>query len=316
MSAFIVSTDTIDLIVSALARIQGAELSSPLELQTIGADLWAENHRSVNFRYDEKTPTPAYTFEPVDLDMIKDWQAVALKSLRCWQYQSCETGGFKDTTAYHVAQALMGLLGASDKSVAYNAAPWGWERTIEEPAPEPTPKAEKTYTTAAEDAAAIRKELKTRHGWTSRQISVRADNYSMGSSIHVTIKDASIPSRVVEAIANKAESIDRDQWGEILSGGNRFVHCGYDSSALDAMTARWIGAVDAAYLELLSANDNSLIAIAGTPYLLGRDSHGHRFSVWGEHRHQQDCYDLNSVAACVGVKMVNHVAAIAVEGVH
>ena len=314
MSAFIVSTDTIDLIVSALARIQGPELSSPLGLQTIGADLWAENHRSVNFRYDEKTPTPAYTFEPVDLDMIKDWQAVALKSLRCWQYQSCETNDFKDTTAYRVAQALMGLLVASDKSEAYNAAPWGWVRTIEEPTPEPEPERPRLSTT--EHAAEIRKELKTKHGWTSRQVSVRAEYFSMGSAIRVTIKDANVIPSIVEAVANRAEDISRCSYtGEILSGGNRYVTISYDQDVLAQLGARWAGAVDAAYLGLLAASDNSLIEIAGTPYLLGYDNTRHGFSLWRD-SHQGNYYDLGSVAQGLGRKMANEMAAPAVEGVH
>ena len=169
MSAFVVSTDTIDLIVSALQRVQGPALSSTLGLQTIGADLLAENYRSVNARYNESAQTPAYVFQPVDLDAIPEWRVVALKSLRCWQYQACETDDFEDTTAYHMAKALMGLLGVSDKHPAYESAPWGWERGITVSQSEPQPVARESLSTT-EHAARIRQTLKRDHGWTSRQV--------------------------------------------------------------------------------------------------------------------------------------------------
>lgn len=167
-----------------------------------------------------------------------------------------------------------------------------------------------------DQAAIIRETLKTQHGWNSRMVSVRADYYSMGSSIHVTIKDASIPSSVVKAIAKQAEVIHYDHYvGEILSGGNRFVDVGYSREALDSLAARWMGAVDAAYLELAGLNDNQMVAIAGTPYLLGFDGARNRFGLWSN-THECCCYDLAGVAAEVGVKMVNHVAAPAIDGVH
>lgn len=79
-----------------------------------------------------------------------------------------------------------------------------------------------------ERAAEIRKELKAK-GWNTRQVSVRTHLYSMGSSIYVTIKNPAIPLNEVKAIANAHERIDRDQFGDILSGGNRFVFVKYDN---------------------------------------------------------------------------------------
>lgn len=169
--------------------------------------------------------------------------------------------------------------------------------------------------TTTDQAAIIRETLKTKHGWTSRQVGIRAEYFSMGSAIRVTIKDASVIPSVVEAIANKAEKISRDQWGEILSGGNTYVTVSYDRDVIEQMGARWAGAVDAAYLELATADHNSLIPIAGSPFLLGRDNNGHGFSLWRE-GHQGNYYSLDEVARGLGRKMANEMAAPAVEGVH
>jgi hypothetical protein len=54
---------------------------------------------------------------------------------------------------------------------------------------------------------------------------VRSSNYSMGSSIRVSWIDGPTVAEV-DAISSRYESIRRDEGsGEILSGGNRYVHC-------------------------------------------------------------------------------------------
>lgn len=84
---------------------------------------------------------------------------------------------------------------------------------------------------AVEAAASIRQALKAKH-ITARQVSVRADQYSMGSTIHVRIKDSTVRKAVVEEIANAHEIVHRDSSsGEILCGGNRFVDVGYTEEA-------------------------------------------------------------------------------------
>ena len=91
---------------------------------------------------------------------------------------------------------------------------------------------ERTYKTTTEYAAEIRATLKREHEWTSRQISVRADSFSMGSSIDVVIRDPEIPLATVKAIAEQAERIRRCEYsGEILSGGNRYVSVKYSDEA-------------------------------------------------------------------------------------
>ena len=69
----------------------------------------------------------------------------------------------------------------------------------------------------------IRKTLRAVHGWTSHDVSVRVERYSMGSTIHVVGRRADIPLHVLEEIATPYEVVRRDACGDILSGGNRFV---------------------------------------------------------------------------------------------
>jgi hypothetical protein len=135
------------------------------------------------------------------------------------------------------------------------------------------------YVSTTEHAAQIRQTLKAKHGWSSRQVSVRADNYSMGSSIDVIIKDPAIPLPVVKAIAEVAEHIRRcEVSGEILGGGNRFVHVTYSREAEAEHGRRYFAAVQAAY-DAIGDEGNRLEPVEGTPYLIGR-SDGWRITLW------------------------------------
>jgi len=78
--------------------------------------------------------------------------------------------------------------------------------------------------TTKETAAEIRRELK-RAGWNSRAVSVRTDYFSGGSSIDVTVRREGVPYSDVRRIALGRERIHRcEATGEILSGGNRYIH--------------------------------------------------------------------------------------------
>ena len=88
------------------------------------------------------------------------------------------------------------------------------------------------YVTAANAAKNIRAALKSELGANRNGVSVRCSNYSMGSSVTVENKDAALPFAVVEEIANREEDIRRDGYGDILSGGNRYVHVEYAAGAL------------------------------------------------------------------------------------
>ncbi len=76
------------------------------------------------------------------------------------------------------------------------------------------------FVTVTETAKLIRKDLKT--AFPGVKFSVRSSSYSMGSSIDVFWLDG--PSQhAVENTIQEYSRVDRDQFGNILRGGNRYV---------------------------------------------------------------------------------------------
>ena len=83
--------------------------------------------------------------------------------------------------------------------------------------------ARRMLSSVAQQAKDLRQQLKA--VFPLCKFRVRSSNYSMGSSIRVSWIDGPTVSEVDE-IAGGYESIRRDEGsGEILSGGNRYVHC-------------------------------------------------------------------------------------------
>ena len=110
--------------------------------------------------------------------------------------------------------------------------------------------------TTTDEAATIRAAYKAL-GWSNRKISVKADYFSLGSSIDVTIKDASIPFAKAKEIAERAERISRcELTGEILSGGNRYVDVCYSSRARQDLAKPYVEMVAAA-CEKIELDDNT-----------------------------------------------------------
>lgn len=133
---------------------------------------------------------------------------------------------------------------------------------------------------ATEHAAQIRSTLKQTHGWTSRQISVRSEYFSMGSSIDVIVKDPAIPLPVVKAVAEGAESIRRCEIsGEILGGGNRYVSVRYSHEAQAAIGARYLDAVQRA-VDAVAPGSSRLEPIGETGFLVGRPN-AWLLTLWG-----------------------------------
>lgn len=86
-------------------------------------------------------------------------------------------------------------------------------------------------------AQQIRDALKAR-GWSSRQVSVRADSFSMGSAIRVLVRDVRVSLAVVKEIAQAHERVRRcEETGEILGGGNRYIDVDYSTEALASLRA-------------------------------------------------------------------------------
>jgi len=143
MSAWIVSKAHVDVLVHALSS-RGLLLISPDEA---GQILWRENHTSVNYRYREHTRTPSYTYtEP-----IVTWTpAAVLRQVHCYDYQTCEHPTYQDSHAHAMVHELIDAFKrerVSERSKAYNDAPWGvhdcglihdlWEDCPAEGTPEP-----------------------------------------------------------------------------------------------------------------------------------------------------------------------------------
>lgn len=121
MSAWIVSKAHIDVLVTGLVRSE-VVASEGLTPDQLGQALWEENHRSVNYRYGEDTPTPEYRHEAHDVSPV-----VLLKQIGCYDYQSCEHPGWIDSDAKRWSGKLYLLLaGRVDTHTAeYDEAPWG-----------------------------------------------------------------------------------------------------------------------------------------------------------------------------------------------
>ena len=152
-----------------------------------------------------------------------------------------------------------------------------------------------------EHAASIRGQLK-KMGWSSRDVSIRANYYSMGSSIDVNIKNPRVSLEKVKKIAEQAEVIRRDDYsGEILGGGNRFVHVSYTSEAMQELCSKYLPAINIAVARLARENENALIDVEGTPYLIGKNQHG-RLSLWSD-SHLAECWDVQGIAREIAVRM-------------
>lgn len=155
--------------------------------------------------------------------------------------------------------------------------------------------------TTTDAAAAIRATLKAK-GISSRAVSVRTDYYSMGSAIRIEVKDPTVSLAMVEDLASQHEQIQRDGWGEILGGGNRYVTARYSAAAAAAIRAAYRGVVAAAVATWATASENSLIPVAGTPFFLGRSHHGDALTLWSDH-HLGSAHDVDSLAELIGTKL-------------
>lgn len=147
MSAWIVSGGHIDVLVHALAQygVVPPDLGA-VGFRELGQRLWHENHRSVNHRYSEDTPTPRYELRTTEATL---GPIVVLKAVACFQYQSCEHPGWPDSEAHDLMEALRtaildrhpefgervrGPFGETYRYTtlpAYARAPWGIE-TLDE----------------------------------------------------------------------------------------------------------------------------------------------------------------------------------------
>lgn len=129
MSAWIVSKGHIDVLVNGLAAYG---LITPVDMNAVGQELWAENHASVNYRYDESTPTPHYSAEAVEAEPLPHHLIAAV---HCYDYQSCEHPGWDQSRARKLVLLLEEAVIARhpdaergwDKGVMGTDYHWGYE---------------------------------------------------------------------------------------------------------------------------------------------------------------------------------------------
>lgn len=155
--------------------------------------------------------------------------------------------------------------------------------------------------TTTEHAAEIRATLKREHGWTPRQVSIRAQYFSLGSSIDVTVKDPAISLPVVKVIAEQAEVIHRDGFGEILGGANRYVSVRYSHEALTIIGRRYADAVQRA-VQSVTSGSNSLAPVEGTPFYVGRPD-DYRITLWEDSFLTQGS-TVDQIAESIGTLLV------------
>lgn len=119
MSAWIVSKDHIDLLVSEGLRrritcILDQNVHPFREVfltednrDEFGQMLWDENRESVDFRYQEHTEPDTYTFEWVNRVPSR----VLMNAIHSYEYQSCEHNDWKTSAScYFVTQLMDDLL--------------------------------------------------------------------------------------------------------------------------------------------------------------------------------------------------------------
>lgn len=103
-----------------------------------------------------------------------------------------------------------------------------------------------------EIAKTIRKELKE-NKITNKQVSVTSKSATYDNVIRVNIKDVNVSYKLVNEIANKYESVSYDQAnGEILAGGNTYVHVEFNYDAIQEAKQNYMQKAE----ELMEKNKN------------------------------------------------------------
>jgi len=148
------------------------------------------------------------------------------------------------------------------------------------------------------EAKEIRKVLKDA-GFNSRRVSVRHEHYSMGSSLHVTIRDASIEKQEIEKLVRSFERIDRCSYtGEILSGGNTFMYIRYSAEAALARVEKIADKIQSA-IDKLPDESNTLEKVEGSNIMIGRT--GGHFTVWGESGFMSNAYNFDGICKVIAL---------------
>ena len=98
------------------------------------------------------------------------------------------------------------------------------------------------HLTIKEQATEVRKNLKAKYGLTSRDISVTVHHILYDDKLSVYIKSLkALPFyKGIEKLANEYKFVDYDERsGEILLGGNTYVHVHYDYNLLEDYATKY-----------------------------------------------------------------------------
>lgn len=91
----------------------------------VGAMLWAENQRSVNYCYDQDGLEEPFEFRPLPGNLLDTRvSVVVLKAVDCYEYQSCERPEWERSEAKAYCDALRAV--AIRRLPGYDDAP-SWE---------------------------------------------------------------------------------------------------------------------------------------------------------------------------------------------
>jgi hypothetical protein len=152
---------------------------------------------------------------------------------------------------------------------------------------------------AAQSAAEIRAALKGL-GLSSRQVSVRASNFSLGSSIDVRINDPDVPLSRVSEIAKQHEHVRHCEiTGEILGGGNRYVSVEYSADAMRVIARRYEDAVQRAVNAIPEGDSSALVRVDGTRFYVGRPDK-YTLTLWDETSYVCQANDVHGIACVIG----------------
>jgi len=132
MSAWVVERNHIEYLVGEIINPQNETINYAEYLldtkdpSKIGQELWNENYRSVNYRYNQNDEAPAFRYlgKCYEHDPLQ-----VLKSIACLEYQSCEHPQWKESKACELLRYLKGCI----TSKLSEGKEWG--------APEPIKKA-------------------------------------------------------------------------------------------------------------------------------------------------------------------------------
>lgn len=157
-----------------------------------------------------------------------------------------------------------------------------------------------TSLSTTEIAANLRKAYKAL-GWSARKISVRSEYFSMGSSIDVTVKDASVDFAKVRTMAEGVEQIRRCEiTHEIMSGGNLYVGVSLSRDVEQEIAAEHLEACGDAMLELVDLTIGVHADVAGTKCSIAREN-AWSYRIWNDHRAGMQVNDARGAALYVAL---------------